>query len=212
MNEAGLVANLLYLVGAEYEPQAPDDARPTLPISAWVQYMLDNYATVAEAVEAMRRQEFRVVTVIAPSGQEGLVHLSISDASGGSAIFEFIGGQLMIHHSRDYQIMTNEPTYDQQLGLANYWKEIGGDAMLPGTNRAADRFARLSYYVNTITQSEDPRTDVAAVFSMMRNVSVPKGITTPGRPNVADTLWLAVADQKNRIYYFQDTNSRPPSG
>jgi penicillin V acylase-like amidase (Ntn superfamily) len=207
MNEQGLVANLLYLVGAEYEPETEGDTRPTLPVSAWVQYMLDNYATVAEAVEGMRKGEFRVVTVVAPSGQKGLVHLSVSDASGDSAIFEFIGGKLVIHHSRDYQIMTNEPTYDQQLGLANYWKEIGGSVMLPGTNRAADRFARLSYYINATTQTADPRAATATVFSIMRNVSVPKGITTPGRPNIADTLWLAVADQKNKVYFFQDTNS-----
>lgn len=102
MNEKGLVANLLYLVGAEYPPATAADKRPTLPISAWVQYVLDNYATTAEAVEGMRKEEFRVVSVIAPSGQAGLVHLSISDASGNSAIFEFIGGKLVIHHSRDY--------------------------------------------------------------------------------------------------------------
>lgn len=207
MNEAGLVANLLYLTEADYEPDTTGDTRPTLPISAWVQYMLDNYATVAEAVEAMERGEFRIVTVTAPSGQKGLVHLSVSDASGDSAIFEFVGGKLAIHHNRDYQIMTNEPTYDRQLGLAEYWKEIGGSVMLPGTNRAADRFARLSYYINAATQTADPRTAVTTVFSIMRNVSVPKGITTLGRPNIADTLWLAISDQKNKVYYFQDTNS-----
>jgi len=45
------------------------------------------------------------------------------------------------------------------------------------------------------------------VFSVMRNVSVPIGISTPGKPNVADTLWIPVADQKNKVYYFQDTTS-----
>jgi choloylglycine hydrolase len=41
----------------------------------------------------------------------------------------------------------------------------------------------------------------------MRTVSVPIGINVPGQPNIADTLWFAVSDQKNRVYYFQDTNS-----
>ena len=79
--------------------------------------------------------------------------------------------------------------------------------MLPGTNRASDRFARMSYYINETTQTADPRRAVASVFSVMRNVSVPIGIKTPGKPNVADTLWLTVSDQKNKVYYFQDTNS-----
>jgi choloylglycine hydrolase len=207
MNEAGLVANLLYLAESEYTPETEGDTRPTLPISAWAQYMLDNFATTAEAVEAMRTETFRVVPINAPTGEPGTVHLSVSDASGDSAIFEFIGGTLVIHHGREYQIMTNSPTYDQQLALAAYWKNIGGSVMLPGTNRAADRFARMSYYVNEATQTADPRRAVATVFSIMRNVSVPLGIKIPGQPNIADTLWLTVSDQKNRVYYYQDTNS-----
>ena len=103
--------------------------------------------------------------------------------------------------------MTNSPAYDQQLALAAYWKDIGGSIMLPGTNRASDRFARMSYYINASTQTDDPLLAVATVFSVMRNVSVPIGISTPGKPNVADTLWLTVADQKNKVYYFQDTTS-----
>jgi penicillin V acylase-like amidase (Ntn superfamily) len=207
MNEAGLVANMLYLAESEYPPEVAGDTRPTLPITAWAQYVLDNYATTAEAVEGLRKEEFRVATVKAPTGEAGTVHLSISDASGDSAIFEYIDGELVIHHGREYQIMTNSPTYDQQLALAAYWKNIGGSVMLPGTNRAADRFARMSYYINEATQTPDPRLAVATVFSVMRNVSVPLGIKIPGQPNIADTLWLTVSDQKNRVYYFQDTNS-----
>ena len=93
------------------------------------------------------------------------------------------------------------------LRLAAYWKNIGGSVMLPGTNRAADRFARMSYYINEATQTADPRRAVATVFSVMRNVSVPIGIKIPGQPNIADTLWLTVSDQKNKVYYYQDTNS-----
>jgi choloylglycine hydrolase len=206
MNEAGLVANMLYLAESEYPPE-DGDTRPTLPISAWAQYVLDNFATVAEAVEAIAKDEFRVVAIEAPTGEAGTVHLSISDASGDSAIFEYLDGKLVIHHGREFQIMTNSPTYDQQLALAAYWKNIGGSVMLPGTNRAADRFARMSYYINEATQTADPRRAVATVFSVMRNVSVPLGIKIPGQPNIADTLWLTVSDQKNKVYYYQDTNS-----
>lgn len=207
MNEQGLVANMLYLAESKYTPEVEGDTRATLPISAWAQFVLDNYATTAEAVEGLRKEEFRVVPIIAPTGEPGTVHLSVSDASGDSAIFEFIEGKLVIHHGREYQVMTNSPTYDKQLSLAKYWEDIGGSVMLPGTNRASDRFARMSYYINEATQTGDPRRAVATVFSVMRNVSVPIGIKTPGKPNVADTLWLTISDQKNKIYYFQDTNS-----
>ena len=207
MNEKGLVANLLYLPESDYPPATAGDNRPTLANSAWVQYVLDNYATVAEAVADLSQEKFRMVAITAPTGEPGTVHLSISDASGDSAIFEYIKGKLVIHHGRQYQVMTNSPTFDQQIALSTYWKTIGGQTMLPGTNRASDRFVRASYYINEAKQSADPRTAVAAVFSVMRNVSVPIGIKIPGQPNIADTLWLTVADQKNKVYYYQDTKS-----
>jgi choloylglycine hydrolase len=205
MNEKGLVANLLYLVESQY-PEA-DDNRPTLVITAWAQYVLDNFATVHDAVAELEQEKFRMVTVEAPNGARGTVHLSISDASGDSAIFEYIDGKLVVHHSRKYQVMTNSPAFDQQLALNAYWEQIGGTVMLPGTNRAADRFARASFYINACRQSADPREAVASVFSVMRNVSVPRGISTPDQPNISSTLWRTVSDQKNRVYYFESTAS-----
>ncbi|MCX5823637.1 MAG: linear amide C-N hydrolase, partial [Deltaproteobacteria bacterium] len=173
----------------------------------WTQYVLDNFATVEEAVDAMRLEKFRVVTVAAPNGKPGSVHFSMSDASGDSAIIEYIKGKLVIHHGRQYQVMTNSPIYSEQIPLNDYWKQIGGTVMLPGTNRAADRFARASFYINATAQSADLREAVAAVFSVMRNVSVPRGISTPTQPNISSTIWRTVADQKNKVYFFEDTAS-----
>lgn len=48
---------------------------------------------------------------------------------------------------------------------------------------------------------------MATVFSIMRNVGVPIGITIPGQPNIGGALWLTVADQKSRLYRDQDTDS-----
>lgn len=48
---------------------------------------------------------------------------------------------------------------------------------------------------------------MAGVFSVMRNVSVPLGISIPDQPNIASTRWRTVSDQKNRVYYFESTLS-----
>lgn len=116
MNEAGLVANVLWLVESEYP--AYDGRGPGLSIAAWAQYVLDNYGTVKEAVDALRKQPFTVVTDKVP-GEDRLttLHLSLSDASGDSAIVEYIDGKQVIHHGRQYQVMTNSPVFDQQLAL-----------------------------------------------------------------------------------------------
>ena len=189
LNEKGLVANLLYLDDSEYVKAGPDDKRKPLAITAWVQYVLDNYASVAEAVEDLRKEPFYVATMMTPDGHPGQLHLSISDETGDSAIFEYLGGKLVIHHGRQYQVMTNAPAYDQQLALNAYWETVGGRAMLPGTSRPADRFVRTSFYVKAVKQTADPTEAVATAFSLIRNASVPLGVPPPpGAPNVAETL------------------------
>ncbi len=202
VNEAGLSANLLWLVESEYPPLTK--GKPGLSIAAWAQYVLDNFSTVAEAVEVLKTEPFNVVTAAVP-GESRLatLHLSMSDATGDSAIIEYIDGKQVIHHNRAYQVMTNSPAFADQLAMNAYWQGIGGTVMLPGTNRSADRFARASFYVNAVAQSQDPRLSLASVFSVIRNVSVPYGITTPGEPNISSTRWRSVIDHKQGLYFFE---------
>ena len=202
LNEAGFSASVLWLVESEY-PDV-DKNKPGLTIAAWAQYVLDNFASVDEAVKVLEQEPFTILTDKVP-GEDRLatLHLSISDASGDSAIIEYIAGKQVIHHSRDYQVMTNSPTFKQQLALNTYWQQIGGTVMLPGTNRASDRFARASFYINAIEKSENPDIAVAGVFSVIRNASVPFGISTPDEPNISSTRWRTVADQKRKLYFFE---------
>lgn len=203
MNEKGLAAELLWLVESQY-PVFDKNSKPGLTIAAWAQYVLDNFATVSEAVAALEKEPFTIVTDNVP-GEKRLatLHLAMSDATGDSAIVEYIAGRQVIHHGRQYQVMTNSPTFDEQLALNEYWKQIGGTVWLPGTNRSADRFARASFYINAIPKSEDPVLALASVFSVIRNVSVPFGINTPDEPNISSTRWRTVADQKRLLYFFE---------
>lgn len=204
VNEAGLNANLLWLVESEY-PKFDGKGKPGLTIAAWAQYALDNFATVKEAVDVFEKEPFIVVSDSVPGEPDRLstLHLSLSDSTGDSAIIEYIKGKQVIHHGRQYQVMTNSPTFDEQLALNAYWKNIGGTVMLPGTNRASDRFARASFYVNAIPKFEDPNRAVASVFSVIRNVSVPFGLTTPDEPNISSTRWRTVVDHKRKLYFFE---------
>jgi choloylglycine hydrolase len=207
MNERGLVANLLWLVDSKYPED--DGKTPRLSLSMWAQYFLDNFASVAEAVAHVRRNPINLATGDVPDqpGRLTTVHLSLSDASGDSAILEWIDGKLQIHHSRDYRVMTNEPRFEDQLAIRAYWKGVNGREFLPGTNRASDRFVRASYYIDSVRQSDDPRTAAAAVFSVVRNVSVPYGISTEDAPNLSTTRWRVVADHKDRRFYVESAVS-----
>ncbi|MDV8067812.1 linear amide C-N hydrolase [Rhodococcus sp. IEGM 1366] len=202
VNDAGLSANLLWLVESEYPEY--DGSTPGLSIAAWAQYVLDRCGSVAEAVEVLAAEPFTIVTAAVP-GEDRLatLHMSLSDARGDSAIIEYIGGRQTIHHSREHQVMTNSPIFDKQLAVNEYWKQINGTVMLPGTNRAADRFARASFYVDAVPKTDDPRAALAATFSVIRNVSVPLGISTPDEPNISSTRWRTVVDHKRRLYFFE---------
>jgi choloylglycine hydrolase len=216
MNEKGLVANTLYLATAQWGSVG---AKPTLSVSLWAQYALDNFATVAEAVTALRAEPFRIGAPNLPNGRPSSVHLSLSDSTGDSAIFEYIEGALVIHHGKQFKVMTNEPNFDAQLAINSYWADVGGLTFLPGTFSPSDRFARASFMVGALPLSlnknyapalPDQSLETQAslgVLGVMRAVSVPLGEGVAGKPNVSTTLWRSVSDQKNKVYYFDSATS-----
>lgn len=208
MNEAGLVANLLWEVEATY-PQ-DDGVTPRVSVSVFPQYLLDRYASVAEAVADLRNHPVLVVSgevPVGPPGRQATVHVSLSDATGDSAVIEFIAGEMVIHHDRSYQVMTNEPTYERQLAILQYWQGVNPREFLPGTVRASDRFVRAHFYVNAVVQSADARIAAASVFSVIRQTSVPWGISVADQPNLSTTRWRVVADHKDRRYYVESVLS-----
>lgn len=207
MNEKGLAANLLWLADSQY-PQ-DDGTTPKMSLSIWGQFFLDNFATVAEAVAWLDENPFHTVTKDVPvqPGKLTTVHLSLSDAGGDSAVLEWVDGELSVHHGREYRVMTNDPVYDQQLAIAQYWKGVNPREALPGSTRAADRFVRAGTYIDMVVQSDDPRTAAAAVFSVIRNTSVPYGFGIPDAPNLSTTRWRVVADHKSRLFYVESAIS-----
>jgi penicillin V acylase-like amidase (Ntn superfamily) len=218
INEKGLAANMLYLAESDYG--TPDAKRPSISNVAWPQYVLDNYATVAEAVNALSDDPFQVIAPLLPNGRPSMMHFAISDPTSDSAILEYVQGKLTIHHGKQYAVMTNSPIYDQQLALNEYWKGIGGMVFMPGTISAADRFVRSSFFLDGIPKQVDPNyikgvpqqsftyQAVASVLSLMRAVSVPLGIHAVDKPNISTTIWRTVSDQKNLVFYF-DSATRP---
>lgn len=202
MNEKGLAGNLLYLAESDYG-DAEKAEKPTLSIGAWLQYFLDHHATVKEAVEAMADSPFVVVAPVLPNGRAASMHLSLSDASGDSAIFEYLEGELQIHHGPEHKVMTNSPIYSEQIALNAYWDLIGGAKFLPGTISAADRFVRLSYNLESSPKYKDPDMAVASAFSQMRAIGVPLGMADPDHPNISMTLWRTLSDHGKMTYYFE---------
>mgnify|MGYP006290264523 CR=1 FL=1 len=147
VNEKGLGAHMLYFVATDFGPRDP--AKPGLHAGLLAQILLDNAATVPEALALL--DTFQPVMVEA-HGAKATLHLAIEDASGDSAIIEYIAGKAVVHHDRKYRIMTNDPSYDEQLQLlaAQDFSKPASDMPLPGNVNPKDRFQRATYYLSLI--------------------------------------------------------------
>lgn len=201
INEKGLVVNILFLPETIYE--TINDERSVMGLSIWTQYVLDNFSTVCEAVRELSKDEFKLNGPELPNGSKSTLHMSISDRYGNNAIVEYIDGEINIYEGEEYRVLTNSPAYNLQLAVNNYWEQVGGINMLPGTNKSSDRFARASFYIKAVTQTEDANIAIPTLMSVIRNVSVPFGISTPDAPHISSTRWITISDQKNLVYYFE---------
>lgn len=206
MNEKGLAAHMLYLPETSVGPR--DASVPGLSMSMWVQYYLDRFATVEEAVESFKTDPYQLRMAVEPtSGKATTVHIALDDATGDSAVIECIDGEIKFFHDRSYVVMTNQPSFDKQLENLRQYRGFGGDKRLPGTHEPADRFVRGAYYVKNLPKPKTDRESIAAMMSVMRNVSAPFGIADPERPNVSTTVWRTVADLNRGVLYFDSVFS-----
>lgn len=207
LNEAGLAGHVLWLAESTYGEH--DQARPALSQAIWLQYCLDNFATVAEAVDWIAQTNVQVIQMPDPTGgNPPTIHLALDDASGDSAIIEYIDGTPRIYHDSSYRVMTNSPTYDRQIELLRRWEGLGGDQPLPGDTESEHRMARAAYYSRRLPPPTDRIDAIASMFSVIRNAAQPFRLPDPGKPDASQTIWQTVTDLTNKRFVYEST-TRP---
>ncbi|MGV3278550.1 linear amide C-N hydrolase [Rickettsiales bacterium LUAb2] len=207
-NEKGLGAHLLYLNNSEYEPRNPN--KPGVQVALWAQYVLDNAATVNEALALLDKVQIVEADVKGPNGDivRGTVHLIIEDKSGDSAIIEYLNGKVQVHHSKKFRVATNDPAYTEQLALLSQvnFKNPSSNTILPGNVSSSDRFIRANYYLNLLPEPKTTQESVASILSVARNASVPFG--APYKQfGIYNTEYRTVMDLTDSYYFFELTNS-----
>lgn len=207
INEAGLNSNLLYLAESKFNNR--DTSKKGISVSIFSQWMLDNFATVDEVVEALDDIQLVPITMMHDKDKvESPFHYSVADATENSAIIEVLDGKFVVHKGPEHKVMTNSPTYEEQLEQAKQYVGLGGDKPLPGSSQSPDRYARGAYYLSLIPDNPETYQEaVANVLSIMRNMSTPWGVSDPSKPNIAPTLWRTVSDLTNKRYYFEFTKN-----
>ncbi len=181
MNEKGLVVELMWLDEAQYPA---GDGRGALPTLQWIQYQLDNCATVREVLRTDR------LVRIAFNGA-AKIHFLVADATGAVSTVEFLNG-LMIAHSGDhlqYPVLTND-TYDRS---AEYARKAGKKTG-KSSGSSLDRFARAASYQKNAKTADEA---VQHSFAMLDDVA-----------QGDHTQWSIVYDIKERRAYFRTRAAR----
>ena len=211
INQKGLAGHTLWLGRTKY-PEL-DGTKPTLNIAIWLQYYLDQFATVEEALKDAKKRRFHLVPV--PIGKiGGKLHLTLEDRSGSSAVIEYVDGEQHAHKGPGYSVVTNSLSCDMQRD-ADYeeYKEQfqRGRIRLPTTTNSNHRFVRAKHYLEHLPKATDERETVAYLMSVLRNVSYPFGGSDPLVPQdeaIPSTRWRSAINLPQSVYYFEST-TRP---
>ena len=220
MNEKGLAVHLQYLGIPENKLPVRDNNVPGVTWLKMVQYTLGNYANVNELLKHLH--EFQIVdrkvnlkgdTINIP------LHVSITDASGDAAVIEFINGNAVIYHGKQYSAMTNEPSYDQQLKNLEKVKKSSDyvNTNLVGGTSTTSRFVRASYYSESgvLLTPQNEQQAVTILLGAMLNTNVPlyegfgkcdfSGKNYKINDKVNDdwaSLYQTISDLTHKKYYF----------
>lgn len=218
INEKGLTARTLFFTqGKTVDVEHPQ--RPALDSDHWISYVLDNFATVKDAVAAIRN-DVRLKVITDNYEYASGKHISMADVSGDSAIIEIQDGKVAIFHGPQYRVLTNPPDYKTMLETVKEHEGIGL-MEVPGTLSAKDRFVRASYHLANLP--EHPKDRFAAygfVNTVLASVVFPIGVPVPEEDKeLADmikkkaahpekmlgtaTYWQSISDLTNRHYRFK---------
>ena len=174
INERGLSVHLLALNESDYGKR--HENIPGISVAMWAQYYLDQFASVKEAVLASYQPGYELESLSLPGTSSKVnLHLAIEDASGESAVIEYVDGMPRVHASSGNATLTNSPIYEFQLENLKKYAGFGGKQSLPGSTFSNDRFVRATYYNQHLPLAKSLDDEVYSILSIMRNTQ-PYGI------------------------------------
>jgi penicillin V acylase-like amidase (Ntn superfamily) len=147
MNEAGLVVLSLGLDGTQFPK--PDD-RLAIDENGWIQYQLDNSATLADVVESIKHLRLSSRSI-------GDSHFFLCDKSGACMVIEYVGEQSRVYTGGDlpYPILAND-TYQNLMNYLTSQKNLPREKREP--YRVASSCCRFLRVLEKIDHF-DPATD-----------------------------------------------------
>jgi len=229
LNEAGLSFSLLwYDADMQWQSVPTKDKSPALANIVFGSWILGNFGSVKEAVQAINK-----VKVFGHKNPElgGMVlpgHFILHDASGDCAVIEYEQGNVHIYDN-PLGIMTNAPNFPWMLtNLRNYVgmkndqtppAVFGGKAYaatghgaslfgLPGDLTPPSRFVRMAVTLRFADQQENAEGLLNLAQHIVSSLHIVRGMAVDrdAKGNITaseTTQWSSFRDLTNRVYYYR---------
>jgi choloylglycine hydrolase len=227
MNDQGLyVGEFFFTPEAHYADVTPQNASRAMAGYEYSNWILANFATVAEVKAAYNSVVLAPTPRVEMGGMTPPLHFRIMDRTGATVVIEPLPGGLRIYDD-PLGVITNTPTFDWHMtnlgnyvGLTPYLRpsvNIGGYTVsslgqgsgfigLPGDVSSPSRFVRAVAYQQTAVQPESGADGVLQIFHILNNFDIPKGSvrqTIHGTEFDEYTSWTSANDLKNLMFYFR---------
>lgn len=178
MNEKGLVVKQLWLSTSHYQ----DNQNETISELEWIQYQLDNYASVNEIIDKLNRLTIKPIAT---------VHYFIADKSGNSAVIDFVEGKTIVNTNKGKnQVITNETYLDSEAYFIKNHLKID-----PASRTHFDRYCQVKNSLSKI-DIENP----SQAFDILKS-------SAENKDNYK-TYWTIVYDLSNLKIYFKSYNNQ----
>ncbi len=176
MNEAGL-----YIWEMNEDADYPqNDSLPKLNQMNWMQYILDNFSTLEEAIQCASDIEI-----------DGWGwHFFVGDNQGNTAAIAFADGKVVVHKGKNMPIpaLFNTP-YDREMELIKYFKPYGGEYEVDINDPEIPRFIKTDVLLNAFNPSEN---SVDYGFYMLDKIKVND-----------EPEWSVIYDARQKEVYFK---------
>lgn len=185
MNEKGLVIELMWLDETKYPNE---DTRTAMSELQWIQYQLDNCATVADVIATDK-------SIRINRNNAAPLHFLVADENGEAATIEFLNGKMVAHKGKDlpYPVLTNTVYQDavQQLKNkpASQWTNFADNSV--------DRFATTCRMIQQFQQNNNSTDPVDYSFSILNKIAMGDY-----------TKWSIVYDITSRQVHFVTNDNR----
>ena len=232
MNEKGLSIGALWLPGYTQYSSTVSNKTQALDVTDFTNWVLGNFATVAEVKAGLTGVQIWGGSL---ANAKIPIHFSIHDASGESAVLEFLEdntqGKWQVN---TVGVLTNAPPFAWQLSnIGNYAGLSSVDAVpitiggttypppghgsgmrgVPGDSTPPSRFIRLLFQKQFATQPANNTDTISQALHLLNTVDIPLGTSAaqqeqkPSKGNDDYTQWVVIKALTAKTFSYRTADN-----